>query len=161
MSAQLRGGYTDHDGTADEARHPDRNRSAEHGYTLLELLVVLSIIGLIVSLVGPRVLGHLADSKGKAAQIQIQGFVTALDIYFLDTGAYPNTGQGLAALVQKPDGVDSWKGPYLKANVVPADPWGHAYVYASPGQHGTFDIYSQGAQGHDTPADAPIASWQR
>jgi general secretion pathway protein G len=128
---------------------------------LVELLVVLSIIGLIVGLVGPRVLGHLSDSKAKAAHIQIQGFAAALDIYFLDVGHYPSTSEGLSALVQKPDGLASWKGPYLKADAVPNDPWGHPYVYASPGQHGPYDILSRGAEGHEASAETQITSWQR
>jgi general secretion pathway protein G len=128
---------------------------------LVELLVVLAIIGLIVGLVGPRVLGHLTDSKAKAARIQIEGFAAALDIYFLDNGRYPNSSEGLAALVQKPDAAVSWKGPYLKANSVPSDPWGRPYLYVSPGQHGAYDIVSLGAEGRDGVIEPQITSWQR
>jgi general secretion pathway protein G len=138
--------------------HPER--SGEHGYTLLELLVVLSIIGLIVGLVGPRVLGQLTESKAKAAHIQIQGFAAALDIYFLDNGRYPSTSEGLAALVQKPDGLITWKGPYLKTGFVPDDSWGRPYVYVSPGEHGVYDIVSRGAEGSEA-AETHITSWQR
>jgi general secretion pathway protein G len=140
---------------------PNRERSREHGYTLVEMLVVLAIIGLIVGLVGPRVLGHLSDSKEKAARIQIGGLGAALDIYFLDNGRYPTSSEGLTALVQKPDGAASWKGPYLKTNTVPNDPWGRAYVYASPGQHGAYDISSLGVDGRDGRTETQITSWQR
>jgi general secretion pathway protein G len=140
---------------------PNRERSREHGYTLVEMLVVLAIIGLIVGLVGPRVLGHLSDSKEKAARIQIGGLGAALDIYFLDNGRYPTSSEGLTALVQKPEGAASWKGPYLKTNTVPNDPWGRAYVYVSPGQHGAYDITSLGADGRDGRTETQITSWQR
>lgn len=139
----------------------DRARLGEHGYTLVEMLVVLAIIGLIVGLVGPRVLGHLSDSKEKAARIQIEGFSASLDIYFLDNGRYPTSSEGLAALVQKPNGTASWKGPYLKSNSVPSDPWGRAYLYVSPGQHGGYDIVSLGVAGSESGAETQITSWQR
>ena len=142
-------------------RLPEAARTREHGYTLVEMLVVLAIIGLIVGLVGPRVLGHLSDSKDKAARIQIEGFSAALDIYFLDNGRYPTSSEGLAALVQKPTDATRWKGPYLKSTTVPSDPWGRAYVYASPGQHGAYDIVSLGAAGSNGSAEAQITSGQR
>jgi general secretion pathway protein G len=142
-------------------RRTDAARSGEHGYTLVEMLVVLAIIGLVVGLVGPRVLGHLSDSKEKTARIQIEGFSAALDIYFLDNGRYPTSNEGLTALVQKPDGVAAWKGPYLKSNAVPNDPWGRAYVYVSPGKHGAYDIVSLGVEGRDGATETQITSWQR
>jgi general secretion pathway protein G len=144
-------------------RRPAATRVAEHGYTLVELLVVLAIIGLLAGLVGPRVLGHLSDSKVKAARIQIDGFAAALDLFHLDNGRYPTSAEGLAALVQKPDGLGGWNGPYLKANALPSDPWGRPYVYLSPGQHGAYDILSLGAEGREGAAGAAtqITSWQR
>jgi general secretion pathway protein G len=138
-------------------------RHGERGFTLVEILVVITIIGLIMGLVGPRVLNYLTESKAKAAKIQIESFSSALDLYFLDNGRYPSSSEGLTALVQRPGSVMSWNGPYLKGAVVPNDPWGNVYLYRSPGQHGTFDIMSYGADGQEggTGAAADIASWTR
>jgi general secretion pathway protein G len=146
---------------AAEVTLAEQSRRGEHGYTLVEMLVVLAIIGLIVGLVGPRVLGHLSDSKAKAARIQIEGFAAALDIYFLDNGRYPSSSEGLTALVQKPDGATNWRGPYLKTNAVPDDPWGRAYTYVSPGQHGAYDIASHGGESGGSGGESQITSWQR
>src|SRR5262245_38710590 len=106
-----------------------RPRRGERGFTLVEILVVITIIGLIMGLVGPRVLNYLSDAKAKAAKIQIESFASALDLYFLDTGRYPSGSEGLAVLIQRPGTVANWNGPYLKGGVVPADPWGNPYVY--------------------------------
>jgi general secretion pathway protein G len=135
-------------------------RRGQRGFTLVEILVVLAIIGLVMGLVGPRVLSYLSDSKVKAARIQIEGFAAALDLYYLDNGRYPASNDGLAALVQKTDGAANWNGPYLKANIVPADPWGRPYTYVSPGQHGAFDITSLGVDGQEG-SSGVITSWQR
>ena len=135
----------------------------EGGFTLIEILVVIAIIALIMSLVGPRVLNYLGESKVKAAKIQIQSFGSALDLFNLDTGRYPNTSEGLTALVQSPGTIPAWNGPYLKGGVLPNDPWGKAYVYRSPGQHGPYDIMSYGSDGQEggTGTAADIASWTR
>ena len=140
-----------------------RRRKTEGGYTLVELLVVITIIGLIVALVGPRVLGYLGDSKVKTAKIQIQGFSSALDLFYLDAGRYPSSSEGLNALVQRPGNVSTWNGPYLKGGTVPVDPWGKAYIYRAPGQHGPFDIVSLGSDGQEggTGNAADITSWAR
>ena len=140
-----------------------RARRLQRGFTLVELLVVITIIGLIMGLVGPRVLNYLTESKAKAAKIQIDSFSSALDLYFLDIGRYPTTSEGLAALVRRPGSVTTWNGPYLKNGQVPADPWGHAYVYRSPGEHGSYDIISYASDGQEggTGAAADITSWTR
>ena len=147
---------------AERRRKAAALRSGEAGFTLVEILVVITIIGLIMGLVGPRVLNYLTESKAKAAKIQIESFSSALDLYFLDNGRYPTSSEGLTALVQRPGSTMSWNGPYLKGSVVPNDPWGNAYIYRSPGQHnGTFDIMSYGADGQEggTGAAADIANW--
>ena len=124
-----------------------RSDEREAGFTLVEMLVVIAIIGLVVGLVGPRVLNYLSESKVKAAKIQIESFSAALDLYYLDNGGYPDANQGLAALVERPSSARSWNGPYLKTALVPADPWGHAYIYKVPGDHTPYEIDSYGAGG--------------
>ena len=143
------------------SRQQSVRRLAERGFTLIEMLVVITIIALIMSLVGPRVLNFLGESKVKATKIQIESLVSALDLYSLDTGQYPSSSEGLDALMQRPGGATSWSGPYLKGNVVPKDPWGRPYIYRSPGQHGAYDILSYGADGQEggTGAAADITSW--
>ncbi len=140
-----------------------RSRRGERGFTLVELLVVITIIGLIMGLVGPRVLNYLSESKAKAAKIQIESLSSALDLYYLDIGRYPTSSEGLVALVKRPGNTTTWNGPYLKGGLVPADPWGNAYVYRSPGEHGTYDIISYGSDGTEggTGAAADITSWTR
>jgi len=119
----------------------------EAGFTLVEMLVVITIIGLIMGLVGPRVLNYLAESKVKTAKIQIESLSAAIDLYYLDNGHYPSASEGLDALVRRPAGDDGWNGPYLKSQKAPADPWGHPYVYKTPGQHGPYEIASLGPSG--------------
>jgi general secretion pathway protein G len=138
------------------ARH--RNRAAQAGYTLIEMLVVLTIISLILGLVGPRVLSYLGTSKVKTAKLQIENFSSSLDLFYLDTGRYPTNSEGLAALAQRPANVQSWNGPYVKGGRVPSDPWGNAYVYRLSGDHTPpYEIDSLGSDGHeggtDTAAD--------
>ncbi len=140
-----------------------RAPSGEAGFTLVEMLVVITIIGLIMALVGPRVLNYLAESKVKAARIQVESFSSSLDLFYLDNGRYPSTGEGLAALAQRPGGAEAWNGPYLRGGLVPSDPWGHPYVYRSPSEHGAYEIISFGSDGQEggTGTAADIESWKR
>lgn len=119
------------------------------GFTLIEMLVVLVIIGLIMGLVGPRVLSYLTDARVKAAKLQIEAFSSALDLYYLDTGHYPTSSEGLQALVRRPGNADVWNGPYLKGGAVPADPWKNDYIYRAPGQGAPFEIMSLGSDGRE------------
>lgn len=132
------------------------------GFTLLELLVVLGIIALLAGIVGPQVMKHMGTSKVKAARVQIEDLSASLDMYKLDVGRYPTSEQGLTALIEKPSNVKRWNGPYLRKTRVPQDPWLQDYHYASPGQHGRFDLYSFGADGQEggEGEDSDIVSWE-
>ena len=131
------------------------------GFTLLELLVVMVIIGLLVGYVAPMYFKQVGKSEVKVTKAQIESFGKALDQYRLDTGHYPTTEQGLAALGAKPADEARWDGPYLKKGV-PTDPWGNAYTYKRPGSHGEYDIISFGRDGvaGGTGEDADIVSWE-
>jgi len=115
------------------------------GFTLIELMVVMIILGLLAALVVPRMFGRVGEAKQKAAYTQIQLFGTALDSFRLDTGRYPTTSEGLEALIAQASGVDDWNGPYLKKTEVPLDPWNNPYYYESPGKHSDYDLISFGA----------------
>lgn len=130
------------------------------GFTLLELLVVLVIIGLLVGYVAPRYFSQVGKSEVKAARAQIKALEDALDQYRLDVGRYPDTEQGLGALNTQPAGEARWQGPYLK-KALPDDPWGHPYQYRSPGEHGEVDVYSYGTDGQPGGSDAAadIGNW--
>src|SRR5882724_7117160 len=125
--------------------HSDKMRNKE-GFTLIELLVVMVIIGLLAALVGPRFIRQEEKAKIKAAKAQIELLGTALDTFRLDVGRYPTTQEGLQALRTSPGGLPRWDGPYLKKEV-PLDPWGRSYTYESPGQHGDYDLSTNGADG--------------
>jgi len=139
----------------DQFFHKDR------GFTLLELLVVMVIIGLLVGYVAPMYFKQVGKSEVKVARAQIESFGKALDQYRLDTGHYPTTEQGLQALVVKPADEPRWDGPYLKKGV-PLDPWGSAYTFKRPGIKGEYDIVSFGKDGvpGGTGEDADIGSWE-
>jgi general secretion pathway protein G len=126
------------------------------------MLIVVAILTMLATLVAPRVIGYLGSSKAKAAKVQIESIAAALQLYRLDTGRYPSTGEGLRALVERPASAASWNGPYLTKRGAPLDPWGRAYNYRFPGQHGEFDIYSLGADNQQggTGENADIGSWQ-
>lgn len=130
------------------------------GFTLLELLVVMVIIGLLAAYVAPRYFSQVGKSEVRAAQAQIAALTSALNTYRLDVGQYPSDEQGLAALTAAPAGTPRWNGPYLQKSV-PPDPWGRAYLYKSPGQHGDFDLYSLGKDGQagGTGDAADVTSW--
>jgi general secretion pathway protein G len=130
-------------------RRTAAGRDGERGFTLVEMLVVITIIGLIMGLIGPRVLNYLGESKVKTAKIQLQSFSGALDLFYLDVGRYPTTSEGLAALARRPPGLASWNGPYLKGGAVPNDPWNGPYLYRAPGEHGAYDIVSYGSDGQE------------
>lgn len=121
-------------------------RARQRGFTLLELLVVMVIIGLLVGYVGPMYFKQVGKSEIKAARAQIDALGKALDQYRLDTGHYPSSEEGLNALQVKPPAEKRWDGPYLKKQV-PADPWGNPYVYKRPGEHGEYDLLSYGKDG--------------
>jgi general secretion pathway protein G len=125
------------------------DRRAEAGFTLVEMLVVIAIIGLIMGLVGPRVLNYLGDSKVKTAKLQIESFSSSLDLFYLDVGRYPTGSEGLAALAQRPGNTGIWNGPYLKTGSVPIDPWGHVYLYRAPAERGPYEIVSLGSDGQE------------
>lgn len=133
-----------------------------NGFTLVEILVVLAILALLVGLVGPRVMKQLGGAKSDTARLQIDDFGAALDLFYLDVGRYPDTQEGLEALVISPANTPKWDGPYLKKKKIPMDPWGTEYQYQLPGQHGDYDLYSYGAD--NSPGgdgdNSDIVSWE-
>jgi general secretion pathway protein G len=140
----------------------NRTRSRRAGVTLIEMLVVLMIIGLFAALVAPRLFRKTDTARVTAARAQINSFMTALGAYKLDTGAFPTTEQGLQALRARPGNLVQWDGPYLPQDI-PVDPWGRAYVYKYPGEHGDEpDIISYGQDGQPggEGTSADVVSWK-
>ena len=135
-------------------------QQGSEGFTLLELLVVMVIIGLLAGYVGPKYFAQIGKSETKTARTQIDALSKALDQYRLDTGHYPSTEQGLAALNAAPSDEAKWQGPYLQ-KAVPDDPWGRSYLYQYPGEHGEYDIWSLGKDGRAGGKDeaADVVSW--
>ena len=136
-------------------------RSRQRGFTLMELLVVLAILGLLMSLVGPRVLNQLGGAKTKTTGIQIKDLEQSLEMYKLDVGRFPSTEEGLSALVSKPGNAPGWNGPYLKSGV-PMDPWNREYHYKYPGERGELDIFSYGQDGQagGEGEDSDVGNWK-
>lgn len=130
--------------------------------TLIEILVVLTLIGIVMGIVGGNYLGQGEKAKQKAARIEIEQIGQTLDLFRLEVGRYPTTQESLQALISAPAGVPNWNGPYWKKPTLPKDPWTHEYKYASPGQHGAYDLYSLGADGKEggEGTDKDITSWE-
>jgi general secretion pathway protein G len=138
-----------------------RRHRRHGGFTLMELLVVLAILGLLVSLVGPQVLNQLGGAKTKTTKIQIRDLEQALEMYKLDVGRFPSTSEGLDALVSKPGNATGWNGPYLKGGKVPNDPWNREYHYKYPGERAELDLFSYGQNGSPggDGEDADVNNW--
>ena len=132
------------------------------GFTLIEILIVMVIIGLIASLVAPKLFNKLGESKQKTAKAQISMIETALDAFRLDVGRYPTTQEGLKILWDKSSNIPHWDGPYLP-KPVKEDPWDHPYIYKCPGEHGPYDLYSLGIDGKPggTGENKDITSWEQ
>ena len=139
--------------------------SGRNGFTLLELVIVIAILSLLAAIIAPKMMGRADDAKIADAKIQIRNLETALKLYKLDNGSYPDTEQGLEALISKPatgNVPNKYReGGYLEQKKIPLDPWGNPYIYVSPGIHGDFDILSYGSDGKDggTGKDADITNW--
>ncbi len=139
-----------------------RRLHAQAGYTLMELLVVLAILGLLTAIATPYVLHYLETAKVKTARTEVANVTAGLDMFKADVGRYPTTEEGLDALFKAPPGVDNWDGPYIKKTDALNDPWGRPYHYESPGKHqNEFDLYSYGPHKEAQPGEAkpPVANW--
>lgn len=137
-------------------------KTKQTGFSLIELLVVLVILGLLAGVVAPQVMKHIGKAKSDSARLQIEDLGAALDLYYLEVGDYPTTGQGLLALIQAPNSEDNWNGPYLKKKKIPTDPWKQDYQYKSPGDNGAYDLFTLGKD-NQTGGDSEnrdILSWE-
>lgn len=136
-------------------------RQKARGFSLIELLVVLAILGILAGLVGPRVFNSLGGAKTKAAAVQIRDFESALEVFKLDVGRFPTSEEGLEALMRQPGNLTGWNGPYLRGNTIPNDPWNRAYLYRFPGERAEVDIYSLGADGNPggDGENADVGNW--
>lgn len=138
------------------------NLKQQRGFSLIELLVVLTIIALLGAVVGPQLIGSLSGAKSDTTKIQIEDFGAALDLFYLDNGRYPTTEEGLRALIVAPADLGAWDGPYLKKRNIPQDAWGNDYHYEAPGRNGLYDLYSYGADNAEGGADEnrDLVSWE-
>ncbi|WCM28030.1 type II secretion system major pseudopilin GspG [Sphingomonas sp. QA11] len=139
-----------------ETKHP-----REAGFTLLELLVVLAILGLLAAIVGPQVIRYLDSSKSQSARVQAKNIVAALNLFKLDASRYPTQEEGVQALVKAPANMPNWNGPYLPQDSAIVDPWGRTYLMKVPGEHGEVDVYSLGSDGQPggTGEARDVGSW--
>lgn len=139
----------------------EEDAGQEAGFTLLELLVVLAILGLLAAIVGPQVIKYLDSSKSKTAQVQAKNVVAALNLFKLDASRYPTEQEGLGALVKTPQNLPSWNGPYLPEQSAIIDPWGRPYLMRIPGEHGEVDVFSLGSDGKagGTGEAKDVGSW--
>jgi general secretion pathway protein G len=136
-------------------------RRGDAGFTLLELLVVLAILGLLAAIIAPQVIKYLGTSRTQTAKVQVQNVVAALELYRLDVGRYPTPQEGLKALVTAPTTATGWNGPYLRKDSALVDPWGDGYLYRVPGEHGEVDVFSLGSdkQPGGTGEAQDVGSW--
>lgn len=135
-------------------------RRSEDGYTLMELLVVLAILGMLTAIATPFISRYLEGAKVRTARTELTNISASLDLFKFDVGRYPTTQEGLTILIAPSSGVENWNGPYVKKSGGFSDPWGHSYNYKSPGEHGDFDLFSYGPTGKaDTGGKPEIANW--
>jgi general secretion pathway protein G len=140
----------------------EHRKRRESGFTLLELLVVLAIMGMLAAIIAPTVIRYLGTSRTQTAHVQIQNVMAALELFRLDVGRYPTPQEGLEALVTAPPTAQNWNGPYLKKDTAIKDPWGEPYIYHIPGQHGEVDVFTLGSdkQPGGTGEAQDVGSWQ-
>ena len=124
---------------------PNKPKFHRSGFTLIEILVVLVILGLLAGVVGPKVVSYLGRGKSDTAKLQIEQLAAAMELYLLDVGRYPNADEGINALLENISNAKNWRGPYLRKDEVPLDPWGNEFHYEPPGESGNIQLYSLGA----------------
>jgi general secretion pathway protein G len=137
----------------------DEKRNSAGGWSLIELIVVLVILGLLAAVVGPRVVEKLSQGKAQVAKIQIKEIEGALQLFSFDVGRYPTTSEGLESLIRNPGNLEAWKSAYLNKTELPKDPWGKPYSYRCPGNHGDYDLLSYGPDGTEGNED-DVVSWK-